>query len=214
MGNSARQADTNTLMAEPSDWELWPRVQLDDAAAFSVFFDRYAGDVYNFVFRRTGSWDVAEEMTASVFLEAWRRRSDVVPEYPILRPWLFGVAVNLLRNRSRSVRRRGAAEARLHLVPEPDFADDLANRLDDETLMRRTLEVFVRLPMADQDVLGLAAWEGLSYEEISVALGIPIGTVRSRIHRARGHLMELLVQLGHQPGEDKASTHQSRRGQR
>ncbi len=201
-------------MVTSSDWELWSRIQLDDAAAFSDFVDRYARDVYNFVFRRTGSWDVAEEMTASVFLEAWRRRSEVVPEHPTLRPWLFGVAVNLLRNRSRSLRRRGAAEARLHPVPEPDFADDLVSRLDDEALMRRTLEVFERLPPADQDVLGLTAWEGLSYEEIAVALSIPLGTVRSRIHRARGHLMELLVQVGHQPDEDTASSYRSRRDHR
>jgi RNA polymerase sigma factor (sigma-70 family) len=199
-------------MVTSPDRELWPRIQLDDAAAFGDFVDRYTPDVYNFVFRRTGSWDVAEEMTASVFLEAWRRRSEVVPEHPTLRPWLFGVAVNLLRNRSRSVRRRGAAEARVHPVPEPDFADDLASRLDDETLMRRTLEVFERLPATDQDVLGLAAWEGLSYEEIAVALSIPVGTVRSRIHRARGHLMELLLQVGHQPDENSASSHRSRRG--
>ncbi|MEX0754779.1 MAG: hypothetical protein WD556_06625 [Actinomycetota bacterium] len=59
-------------MVDTPDSELWPRIQLDDTAAFGEFFDRYRGDVYNLVFRRTASWDVAEEMVASVFLEAWR----------------------------------------------------------------------------------------------------------------------------------------------
>jgi RNA polymerase sigma factor (sigma-70 family) len=107
-------------MAEESDRELWPRIQLGDTAAFDALFDRHAGDVYNFVFRRTASWDVAEEMTSAVFLEAWRRRTEVVPDHETLRPWLFGVALNLLRNRARSMRRRGVAEARLQIEEAPD----------------------------------------------------------------------------------------------
>lgn len=215
IGNPPLAADTNRMMIDSPDTELWPRIQRGDAAAFGVFFDRYSRDVYNFVFRRTASWDVAEEMTAAVFLEAWRRRRDVVPERATMRPWLLGVAVNLLRNRARSARRRGLAEASLPVESERDFADDLAGRMDDEVLMRRTLTVFERLPDADRDVLGLAAWEGLSYEEISEALGIPVGTVRSRIHRARKHLMELLAEGEHLLGEGRtAATHRARRDER
>ena len=199
-------------MAEESDRELWPRIQLGDTAAFNALFDRHARDVYNFVFRRTASWDVAEDMTSAVFLEAWRRRTEVVPDHETLRPWLFGVALNLLRNRARSMRRRGVAEARLLIEEVPDFAEDLVARIDDEILMRRTLDVFQSLDQHDQDVLGLAAWEGLSYAEISVALGIPVGTVRSRIHRARQRLRELASGCGHEVSMDACTqSFQSRR---
>jgi RNA polymerase sigma factor (sigma-70 family) len=202
-------------MIEESDRELWPRIQGGDTAAFAELFDRYARDVYNFVFRRMASWDLAEELTSAVFMEAWRRRTEVEVEHISLRPWLFGVALNLLRNRSRSVQRRGAAEARLQPETAPDFAEDLASRIDDERLMRRTLEVFEDLSADEQDVLGLAAWEGLSYIEIAVALGVPIGTVRSRIHRARRHLTELLLPTGHEPGEaEPVASHRSRRDTR
>jgi RNA polymerase sigma factor (sigma-70 family) len=199
-------------MTGETDRELWPRIQEGDPDAFAVVFDRYARDVYNFVFRRTASWDLAEEMTSAVFLEAWRRRREFTPEHETLRPWLFGVAGNLLRNSSRSLRRRVAAEGRLQPEDSPDFADDLASKIDDETLMRRTLEVFGALAAHEQDVLGLAVWEALSYEDISIALAIPVGTVRSRIHRARQHLAELLRAGGHGWDADTTESFSDREG--
>jgi RNA polymerase sigma-70 factor (ECF subfamily) len=199
-------------MAEDSDLELWQRVQLGDTAAFALLFERYVRDVYNFTFRRTGSWDTAEETTSAVFLEAWRRRREVVPELETLRPWLLGVAGNLLRNHSRSLRRHEAAEVRMQIEISPDFVDDLASKMDDEALMRRTLEVFDDLAVAEQDVLGLTAWEGLTYEEIAIALGIPVGTVRSRISRARQHLKELLELRGHGGVADAAAPNPDREG--
>ncbi|MEX0754991.1 MAG: RNA polymerase sigma factor [Actinomycetota bacterium] len=200
------------VMAETSDVPLWSRIRESDRQAFGDFFDLYADDIYNFVFRRTASWDAAEEMTSAVFLEAWRRRSELIPERDTLRPWLFGVAINLMRNRSRSARRRDAAMARIHVNAEPDFADEVAGRIDDERLMDRTLAVFELLPESDREILGLVAWEGLSYSEVSEALGVPIGTVRSRVHRSRLRLVELLGDRGHeQVVEPMGQPHRTRR---
>src|SRR3954454_4169563 len=74
------------LMANESDRELWSRIQLGDTDAFGLLFERHVTDVYNFIFRRTASWDAAEDMASAVFLEAWRRRHEISPEHATLRP--------------------------------------------------------------------------------------------------------------------------------
>jgi RNA polymerase sigma-70 factor (ECF subfamily) len=127
-----------------------------------------------------------------VFVEAWRRRHDLRPVGESARPWLLGVANNLLRNHRRSLRRHRAALARLpDPRPEPDPADDVAGRLADERQMRRVLALVERLPRRDQEVLALCAWSELTYQEAATVLDIPVGTVRSRLARARARLAEL-----------------------
>jgi RNA polymerase sigma-70 factor (ECF subfamily) len=127
-----------------------------------------------------------------VFVEAWRRRRDVRPIGESARPWLLGVANNLLRNHRRSLRRYRAALARLPSPgPEPDPADDVAGRLADERQMSRVLALVERLPRRDQEVLALCAWSELTYQEAATVLDIPVGTVRSRLARARARLAEL-----------------------
>jgi RNA polymerase sigma-70 factor (ECF subfamily) len=78
-----------------------------------------------------------------------------------------------------------------------DFTDDLAGRLDDEHVMRGVLGMIGRLPVPDQDVLSLCLWQGLSYADAAVALDVPVGTVRSRLSRARHRLRELVIDTGH-----------------
>jgi RNA polymerase sigma factor (sigma-70 family) len=182
----------------PSDLDLWRRAEQGDAESFGVLFDRHARTVYNFCFRRTADWALAEDLTSTVFLETWRRRAEVRPEHETLRPWLLGVAANVIRNSTRSQRRRDAAEPRAATSSVgPDFADDVASRLDDESLMRRMVVALNMLPPIDRDVLSLFAWGELSYAEIAGVLGVPIGTVRSRLSRARTRLMELTRVGGH-----------------
>ena len=124
-----------------------------------------------------------------MFLQAWRHRSDVRFVGDSARPWLLGVATNLVRNQQRTLRRYQAALSRLSPPPdENDFVDDLAGRMDDERAVRKVLELIERLPRLDREVLALCAWDGLSYAEAAVALGIPIGIVRSRLSRARRRL--------------------------
>ena len=161
-----------------------------DPAAFGMLFERHGRAVYNYCFRRTADWSAAEDLASVVFLEAWRKRNDVRLYGDSLLPWLYGVATNVLRNRSRSLRRYRSALARMPVEQEADFAADAGERIDDERQVRRVLAVFRLLPKRDQDVLALCVWSGLTYEEAAVALDLPIGTVRSRLSRARRRLRD------------------------
>ena len=183
---------------ETSDRELWQRAREGDAAAFGVVFERHAGRIYNYCFRRTADWALAEDLTATTFLLAWRGRGKAPLRADSALPLLYGIATNVLRNQRRSLRRRREAFARLPLerAEEPDFGDETSMRLDDQAAMRQLLRVFSQLQRREQDLIALCDWSGLSYEEAAVALDIPIGTVRSRLARGRRRLRELASDTG------------------
>jgi RNA polymerase sigma-70 factor (ECF subfamily) len=187
---------------EVPDPVLWRRAREGDGAAFAVLFERHAGRIYNYCFRRTADWALAEDLTSATFLLAWRsrRRESLRAESAL--PLLYGIATNVLRNQRRSLRRSREAFARLPLArtEESDFAEETATRLDDQVAMRHLLQLLSRLPRREQEVLALCDWSGLSYEGAAVALGIPIGTVRSRLARGRRRLRELSSASG--PEED------------
>jgi RNA polymerase sigma factor (sigma-70 family) len=185
-------------MGQATDAELWRRAVEGEPDSFGVLFERHARSVYNYLFRRTADWALAEDLTSVVFLEAWRRRGDVALDRETALPWLYGVATNVLRNRRRSQWRHRAALERLPRERGEDFADDADARVDDERRMRGILRSVARLPRREQDVVALCAWADLSYEEASVALGVPVGTVRSRLSRARARLRELNSETGHE----------------
>jgi RNA polymerase sigma-70 factor (ECF subfamily) len=169
------------------DETLWLRLRGGDAQAFALLFDRHARAILSYCFRRTADHALAEDLLSVVFLEAWRRRHEVVPERVL--PWLYGVATNVLRNQQRSVRRYRAALDRLPASePEDDFADVVADRVDAEQQMREILDELRSLPEIEQEVLALCVWEGLTSTEAATALGVPEGTVRTRLHRARARL--------------------------
>jgi RNA polymerase sigma-70 factor (ECF subfamily) len=178
---------------ELADVELWDLAVDGDHEAFGALFERHARSVYNHCFRRTASWADAEDLTSAVFVEAWRRRRDVDLIDESARPWLLGVANNVLRNHRRSLRRYRAAVERLPSPgPQADPADDVAGRLADERQMNRVLGLVERLPRRDQEVLTLCAWSELTYQEAATVLDVPVGTVRSRLARARARLAELV----------------------
>jgi RNA polymerase sigma-70 factor (ECF subfamily) len=185
-------------MDETPDRVLWRRAREGDASAFGLLFERHSGRIYNYCFRRTADWALAEDLTSATFLLAWRsgRREDLREESAL--PLLFGMATNVLRNQRRSLKRGRDAFARLSLPPiaEPDFAEEAATRMDDQEAMRDLLGILSRLPRGEQDVFVLCEWSGLSYEETALALGIPIGTVRSRLARGRNRLRELAAASG------------------
>jgi RNA polymerase sigma-70 factor (ECF subfamily) len=197
-------------MDEPTDAALWQRAASGEKDAFGLLFERHARSVYNYCFRRTGDWSQAEELTAIVFLEAWRRRRDIQLEREDALPWLLGVATNLVRNLRRTHRRWRSAIDRLPRPSIADFEVDVDERLDDERRMQAVLRVVGRLPRADQDVLALCIWEGLSYEEAALALDIPVGTVRSRLSRARARLRELVPENGHELNESSVAIGETR----
>jgi RNA polymerase sigma factor (sigma-70 family) len=191
----------------PADSVLWSRSRAGDADAFGLLFERHAKAIYNYCFRRIGDWAAAEDLLSIVFLEAWRRRSKKLPPDKVL-PWLYGIATNVIRNRRRSERRFAAALRRVpEAPPDPGFADLAEERIHDEGRIRRALALVSRLPTREQEVFVLCIWTDLSYEEAAVALGVPLGTIRSRLSRARQRLRELDRAFGHEEGRS-ASTAQ------
>ena len=192
-------------MEDLSDRELWADAAAGSDASFGALFERHASAVYNYCFRRTADWAAAEDLMAATFLEAWRKRDQVRLTGNSLRPWLYGVATNLLRNQRRSNRRREAALARVRQeVAHRGLADDVASRIDDEREMRRLLKLISEMPVRNQDVIALVVWSELSYEEAATALGVRIGTVKSRLARARKKLAELADRSGHSHSDSNA----------
>jgi RNA polymerase sigma-70 factor, ECF subfamily len=185
--------DKETLVSgsrtDDSDEQLVAELRRNGSDSLTTLFDRYADDVYTYCFRRTASWPIAEDATATVFLEVWRGRARVVVTNGSALPWLYGIANNVCRNATRSSNRWARALSRAQ-PPQAEYdpAEAVAGRLDSERRMVEVLAAVQRLPREEQDVLALIAWSGLSYAEAAIALGVPIGTVRSRLARARRRL--------------------------
>lgn len=181
-------------MDTASDLDLWTRAQRGDPQAFGDLFHRHATAVYTHVFRRTASWERAEDAVSVVFLETWRLRSTVtLDDRGTLLPWLLGVANNVVRRQYRTRLRHARLLAKL---PRPedvgDHADLVDQRLEDQQRMRRTLDAMSSLSVGEQEVLALCVWAELTYEQAAVAMSIPVGTVRSRLSRARAKLKTTL----------------------
>ncbi|WP_405960690.1 RNA polymerase sigma factor [Streptomyces sp. NBC_00024] len=166
------------------------RVRAGDSSAFAELFDDYARAVYNHAFRLTADWSTAEDVMAATFMEAWRLRDRVDPEGGSLRPWLLGIATNTARNQYRSNRRyRAAAQAAAAAeLSVPDHAEEVADRLDGRQRLAQALTALASLRRPEREVIVLCLGEGLDYEAAAEALGIPVGTVASRLSRARKKL--------------------------
>jgi RNA polymerase sigma factor (sigma-70 family) len=177
-----------------SDQELWSLAADQHAGpAFGELFERHADRVYAHCFHRTGSWSMAEDLTSVVFLEAWRRRREVKFSGESVLPWLLAVANNATLNAQRTLRRHRRLLAKLPPAgDEPDIAEDAVRRVDTERAAAHLLCALDGLREPEREVLALCDWAGLSYAEASDALGVPAGTVRSRLSRARQHLRDLV----------------------
>ncbi|MGZ8565563.1 MAG: RNA polymerase sigma factor [Actinomycetota bacterium] len=167
----------------PTDRELISR-SLGDGEAFIDVFERHYDPVRRYLQRRVGR-EAGEELAAETFLLAFSRRYSFDPHFSSAQPWLFGIATNVLRHYLRHERASRYAHARLPREgePEPDPGSD--DRLMAASVSVQLKESLASLREADREVLLLFALAELSYEEISSALGIPVGTVRSRLNRAR-----------------------------
>ncbi|GII79562.1 DNA-directed RNA polymerase sigma-70 factor [Sphaerisporangium rufum] len=157
---------------------------LDRPELFAVLFDRYADEMYRYAARRLGA-EPAEDLVAELFLVAFRGRGRYVAARADARPWLYGIATNLVSQHRRAERRRVRLMARVPADPPPEFDERSADRVTAEQLQPRLAQVLARLSAGERDLLLLVAWAELSYEDAAAALGVPVGTVRSRLHRVR-----------------------------
>jgi RNA polymerase sigma-70 factor (ECF subfamily) len=161
------------------------RSSLTDPGQFAVLFDRHAATVHRYLARRVG--ELADDLLSETFLVAFRRRADYQQVHAEVRPWLLGIATHLIQGHRRSEERRLRAMARTHpedATPALDL-DELSDRVAAAALRAPIAAALGALKPADRDALILLAWEQLTYEEIAAVLEVPIGTVRSRLHRAR-----------------------------
>ncbi|MFE1907305.1 RNA polymerase sigma factor [Streptomyces gardneri] len=168
------------------------RFRAGDPAALGEAYDEHARVLYHYAYRVCGDRATAEDVVSATFLEAWRCRGKVHADGGTLRPWLLGIATNIMRGAAREARRRDAALARL---PErgvlPDFADDVLARMTNGEQVRAARAALGRLRRREREVFTLVVWAGLDYAAAGEALGIPVGTVRSRLSRARERLRKL-----------------------
>ena len=157
------------------------------ADAFVEVVQRHEAAVHGFLARRAGQ-QAAGDLLGEVWVRAFAARGGYDPAHPGARPWLYGIARNVLRAywRSRQDTNAAAEEA-------VDPWDDVIDRLDSAAQARELISALQALPVPERDVLLLVAWEQLSPAEAAAVLGIPPGTVRSRLHRARAALRPVLA---------------------
>ncbi len=167
-----------------------PPVADERAATAAVWFDRHVDTIHRYVARRAGD-DVARELTAETFRVALENFDRYDPNRGGERPWLYGIATNLLRNHWRSEQRRLRAHLRHATVAEAVAGDPLVDadsRIDAQRRLGHVVDVIEQLSPADRDLLILIAVEDCTSTEAANALGIPAGTVRSRLNRIRTQL--------------------------
>jgi RNA polymerase sigma factor (sigma-70 family) len=170
---------------------------------FADAFQEEFPQLHRYLYRRVGR-DLADELAAETFATAyanWSRFDDARP----LRPWLYGIAANLLRHHWRSERRQLEAYARTGLDPVADDLDESVARADARVQRRQLAAVLAELQGRERDILLLHAWAGLTDTEIAEALGLPVGTVKSRLHRTRAYLRNRLERGGQVRAEASVS---------
>jgi RNA polymerase sigma-70 factor (ECF subfamily) len=161
---------------------------------FETAFREHFGPVYRFIARRVGT-ALAEDLAAEAFAIAYRRRASYVPSRGSVRPWLYGIAANVVREHWRE--EQHLLELDAHVAPDAPgamaFDEAAEERVIAASLAPRIAGALAALNQQQRDVLLLHAWADLSHEEIAAALGIANGTARSRLSRARAALR---AQLG------------------
>jgi RNA polymerase sigma factor (sigma-70 family) len=168
-----------------------------DLGDFEAVFRAHFGPVHRFIARRVGA-ALAEDLAADVFATAYRRRTVYRRERGSLRSWLYGIAVNVVREHWRDEQQLLELDARVtRLATSPrsaaGFADAADERVIAAALAPRIAGALAALSREQREVLLLHAWADLSHEEIASALGVALGTARSRLSRAR---KALRAQLG------------------
>lgn len=176
------------------------------SAGFSAVYTEHVDAIYGFLARRVGA-QLAEELTAQTFVEALARHDRYDPERGPIGPWLFGIAANLLRRHyrqeERALRAIAAYAGRVPLALEDD-EERVESRLVADERWPAVAEALLSMSPGERDVLLLYAWADLPYSAIAGVLDVPVGTVRSRLSRARGRLTAILDQNSSPAGDEDA----------
>ena len=160
-----------------------------DPEQFAAIFDRYFGQIHRYLARRVGG-KLADDLAADVFVAAFAQRTRYDLDQECARPWLYGIATNLVGAQRRREQRYYRALARTAAVTQAhsDEEERLTDRVSAAAAGPALAAALATLAQGDRDVLLLVALAELSYPEVAAALGIPYGTVCSRLSRARRHL--------------------------
>jgi RNA polymerase sigma-70 factor (ECF subfamily) len=179
-----------------SDQATWSWLCVGDPDALTAIYERHVDAVYNFAFRRTASWSLAEDAVQATFSTLWRRaRGGGLPPLRLTsaRPLLLKMAGHECSNLLRSQRRRARLLSRLRPSPyAADHAPQVAEQLDAERQMSEVRRAMRHLPQSQREAIELVAWAELSVAEAAEALGVAEGTVKSRLSRGRKRLETLL----------------------
>ena len=181
-------------MSSPPDGEVIGR-SLGEPEAFGLIYDRYAPTLLRFLGRRVGA-RVAEGLVGELFRIAFERRETFDASRANALPWLYGIGSNVLLKHRRAEARRLRASARMLAAGQAVDRRASAAALDARVLFPRVADAIETLPDPEREALLLFAWEELPYEAVAEALELPIGTVRSRLNRARARLRELIEPKG------------------
>jgi RNA polymerase sigma factor (sigma-70 family) len=184
------------LTVEPeTDGTLIERSAHGRPDAFVEVVSRHELAVHAFLSRRAGP-QVAADLLGEVWVRAFAGRAGYDPAYPDARPWLFGIARNVLRAHWRSRQNASPADPADPVTADlaEDPWDEVIDRLDSAGQAQALATAIRALPPAERDVLLLVAWEQLTPAQAARALGVPAGTARSRLHRARAALRLILTE--------------------
>ncbi|WP_307796817.1 RNA polymerase sigma factor [Actinomadura barringtoniae] len=167
---------------------------LTDPERFAEIFHRHWDEIHRYIYRRLGP-EAAEDVSAEVFTTAFQARKRYDPARTDARPWLYGIATNLISQHRRAERRRNQVLARADAEWITPFDDSVDARLNAQRLAPRIASALSRLSAHERDLLLMIVWAELTYEEAAQALDLPLGTVQSRLHRIRKKLRRSLGDL-------------------
>jgi RNA polymerase sigma-70 factor (ECF subfamily) len=174
-------------VAERRSSDPGPADQVMSADEFAARYDEHHVAVFRFAARRLGP-ETAEDVVAEAFTIAWARIASFDPARGEFVSWLFGIVTNVISRHHRQETRQWRAFSKVGVHGTDSFDEELANRLDADVRWPHVASLLAEMSGQDRDVLLLHVWQEMTYQQVADTLGIPVGTVRSRIARARGRL--------------------------
>ena len=189
--------EDDRVTEELSDAKLWLGVQCGIDTSFALIYDRYQLRVYRKAYSRLLNRSDAEDAAALCFLEAWRLRDKVRVVDGSVLPWLLTITTNVCYNLARARRRHRIAMSRLPLpADQPDHAPSVGDRLDSTRRLRAMNDVLRRLSASERRVIELCVVEEYTYAAASRVLGMPLGTIKTHLHRGRKKIAAALMNDG------------------